>query len=215
MLLDVITGRGYCKECGKHALTINGRCLHCGRRLSGGCLSILGGVVITFICIIIFAPNLKESRQIRSFLHLSSTPNRNTQPPQLKKTYDETYDSLPNHNSAFDYLKYNTDDFLPYYKSEKLTDDNLLFHIRNSKEPDKRIQLINGLITDTGLEYLRNSFELRMLQLNNCNEITDDGLEFLKGLTQLQILDLRDCDKITDAGVLDLQLALPNCVVYK
>src|SRR5439155_451490 len=55
-----------------------------------------------------------------------------------------------------------------------------------------RIDCSGSIITDEGLEYLK---DVHTVDLTYCNKITDKGLEYLKGV---HTINLHLCNKITD-----------------
>jgi len=98
-MLHISTGGGFCKKCGRNVFTINGLCTRCGFRVRGGCLSIIGGMIMIVIWLVIFLPNTKESQQIRSFFQFSGTPSNNTQ--KVKVELDELVVLLERYKSNF------------------------------------------------------------------------------------------------------------------
>ena len=73
------------------------------------------------------------------------------------------------------------------------------------------LDLRNCHMSDTDLEHLADLDELRYLLLST-NPVTDAGLEHLKRLTNLQILRLENT-QVSAAGVMELQKALPECLI--
>jgi len=65
------------------------------------------------------------------------------------------------------------------------------------------IYLDNSLVTDAGLEHLKELTKLKALYLSN-TQVTDAGLEHLKELTNLEWLDLSNTH-VTDAGLQHLK----------
>jgi len=66
-------------------------------------------------------------------------------------------------------------------------------------------------LSDTDLEHLADLDELQYLFLGR-NPVTDAGLEHVKRLTNLQILRLENT-QVSAAGVMELQKALPECLI--
>jgi hypothetical protein len=75
------------------------------------------------------------------------------------------------------------------------------------------LYVVRMQVTDAGLKYLEELRELQELHLDNA-QVTDLGLEYLKGATQLERLHIAGTH-VTDEGVKELQLALPNCEIYR
>ena len=72
------------------------------------------------------------------------------------------------------------------------------------KSPNiKRIRAPRTKLSDKGLEYLKDTVQLELLDLSDCNQISDAGLAHLKGLTKLRNLSLWG-PRITDDGMPNL-----------
>ena len=65
------------------------------------------------------------------------------------------------------------------------------------------LSLSNTLLTDDGLQYLKDLTNLQYLDLND-TQLTDDGLQHLKGLTNLERLHLNST-QLTDDGLQHLK----------
>ncbi|MFN6162616.1 MAG: leucine-rich repeat domain-containing protein, partial [Planctomycetota bacterium] len=74
----------------------------------------------------------------------------------------------------------------------------------------KRIRVPRTKLSDAGLATLKDSVQLELLDLTECNQITDVALAHLKGLTKLRNLSLSG-PRITDAGMQHLS-SLTNMV---
>jgi len=62
----------------------------------------------------------------------------------------------------------------------------------------------NRKVTNTGLEYVRELEQLRMLNLSSCS-LTDEGLTQLAGMVNLEFLDLSYCNRLHDTGLKHLR----------
>jgi len=75
------------------------------------------------------------------------------------------------------------------------------------------VGLDNTQCTDADLESLKGLTQLEILQLGH-TQVTDAGLKHLKGLAHLKELVVNET-KVTDEGVEELELALPNCKIWR
>jgi hypothetical protein len=73
------------------------------------------------------------------------------------------------------------------------------------------LYLTKTQVSDEGLSRLKGLTALRVLELDN-TQISDAGLAHLRGLTTLDYLSLKGT-QVTEEGVVELQQALPNCVI--
>jgi len=99
----------------------------------------------------------------------------------------------------------------------------LVGHLYNRRRIRKRLQQLKLLtnmhylnlrqcqMSDTDLEHLADLDELQYLVLDR-NPVTDAGLEHLKRLTNLRTLRLENT-QVSVAGVMELQKALPECLI--
>lgn len=64
----------------------------------------------------------------------------------------------------------------------------------------KRIRAPRTKLSDAGLAYLKDTVQLELLDLSDCNQISDQGLSHIKGLSKLRNLSLWG-PRITDDGM--------------